>query len=377
MKVSVVTCFLSASASAHTIFTQLHVNGVGQGHTKGIRVPTYDGPIQDVTSNDVICNGGINPYRTPLPKDIINVKAGDKLTAEWHHTLDSKPETDKSDPIDPGHLGPIMVYLAKVDDALSTTVTGLKWFKIYEDGMDANGEWAVTRLYNNKGLVDFVLPSCIPSGQYLLRAELIALHAASNYPGAQLYMECAQINVTGGGTASPATVSFPDPHPLLAQVPLTLSPFLSLPTSVPLPYSYVTLPSTLPPSILSQQQQDGSNASKPAYVMSSSGTSAHPDQILTSCVALQEHLSKLEADARKTLAQWEERRQKEDLAEKRRVAPGWLDSGVHILKPEESDGGARKEDKAPVQNLMDLDPQAESKAKEGEELDRVFGGLQV
>ena len=39
MKVSVVTCFLSASASAHTIFTQLHVNGVGQGHTKGIRVP--------------------------------------------------------------------------------------------------------------------------------------------------------------------------------------------------------------------------------------------------------------------------------------------------------------------------------------------------
>ncbi|KAH6881683.1 glycoside hydrolase [Alternaria rosae] len=209
MKAFVVTHSLLASVAAHTIFTQLHVNGVAQGHTKGIRVPTYDGPITDVTSNDVICNGGINPYRTPLPKDIINVKAGDKLTAEWHHTLDSKPETDKSDPIDPGHLGPIMVYLARVDDALSTKVTGLKWFKIYEDGMDANGEWAVTRLYNNKGLVDFVLPSCIPSGQYLLRAELIALHAASNYPGAQLYMECAQINVTGGGSGSLPTVNFP------------------------------------------------------------------------------------------------------------------------------------------------------------------------
>ncbi|KAI4917159.1 hypothetical protein J4E90_003666 [Alternaria incomplexa] len=311
--------------------------------------------------------------QTPLPKDIINVKAGDKLTAEWHHTLDSKPETDKSDPIDPGHLGPIMVYLARVDDALSTKVTGLKWFKIYEDGMDANGEWAVTRLYNNKGLVDFVLPSCIPSGQYLLRAELIALHAASNYPGAQLYMECAQINVTG------------DPHPLLAQVPLTLSPFLSLPTSVPLPYSYVTLPSTLPPSILSQQQQqqDPSNpnasASKPAYVTSSTGTSAHPDQILTSCVALQEHLAKLEADARRTLAEWEERRRKEDLAEKRRVAPGWLDSGVHIIKPEGpgDNNASAKEETVQEQNLMDLDPQAERKAQEGEELDRVFGGLQV
>jgi hypothetical protein len=39
-------------------------------------------------------------------------------------------------------------------------------FKIYEDGFDSNGTWAVTRLYNNKGKVDFVLPSCVPAGQY-------------------------------------------------------------------------------------------------------------------------------------------------------------------------------------------------------------------
>lgn len=32
--------------------------------------------------------------------------------------------------------------------------------------------------------------------RYLLRAELIALHGAANYPGAQFYMECAQINVS-------------------------------------------------------------------------------------------------------------------------------------------------------------------------------------
>ena len=36
-----------------------------------------------------------------------------------------------------------------------------------------------------------------------------ALHAASTYPGAQFYMECAQIEITGGGSAQPATVSFP------------------------------------------------------------------------------------------------------------------------------------------------------------------------
>lgn len=40
---------------------------------------------------------------------------------------------------------------------------------------------------------------------------MIALHGAGNYPGAQFYQECAQINVVGGtGTKTPSnTVSFP------------------------------------------------------------------------------------------------------------------------------------------------------------------------
>jgi hypothetical protein len=171
-----------------------------------------------------------------------------------------------------------------------------------------------------------------------------------------------------------------DPHPLLAQVPLTISPFLSLPTSVPLPYSYKSLPSTLPPSILQQPSNSSdSHQQPPAYVTSSAGTSAHPDTILTSCVALQQHLQKLEADARKTLKEWEDRRKAEDLAEKRRLAPGWLDSGVHILKPEDDMEGTKKDQV--VENIMDDDPQQREadtkKVREGEELDRVFGGLKV
>ncbi|KAH8731997.1 hypothetical protein GQ44DRAFT_698324 [Phaeosphaeriaceae sp. PMI808] len=172
------------------------------------------------------------------------------------------------------------------------------------------------------------------------------------------------------------------PHPLLAQVPLTISPFLSLPTSVPLPYSYKSLPSTLPPSILQLPQNtsstDQSAPAQAAYVVSSAGTSATPDAILTSCLALQTHLQKLEADARRTLKEWEERRRAEDLAEKRRLAPGWLDNDVHILRPEESSSSGRA---MKVENIMDHDPQrieAETKKKkEGEELDRVFGGLKV
>ena len=90
----------------------------------------------------------------------------------------------------------------------------------------------------------------------------------------------------------------------------------------------------------------------------------------------------MEEDAKRTLREWEERRQREDLAEKRRVAPGWLDSGVHIIKPEENtsqnnEAGRHTGQQQQQENLMDLDPQADRKAQEGEELDRVFGGLKV
>jgi cellulase len=197
-----------SAVSAHTIFQELWVNGVSQGHTVGIRVPTYDGPITDVSSNDIICNGGPNPLNKPYPTKVIDVPAGSTVITEWHHTLDGANPSDGDDPISAGHSGPVMVYLAKAPSALQTDVTGLQWFKIYEDGFDGS-KWGVDRLVANKGKVSVQIPSCIPSGNYFLRAEIIALHPASSYPGAQFYMECAQINITGGGSASPPTVSFP------------------------------------------------------------------------------------------------------------------------------------------------------------------------
>jgi len=132
------------------------------------------------------------------------------VTTEWHHTLDSAGTGDAADPIDPSHKGPIMTYLAAVSSATQSNMAGLSWFKIYEDGYNAaTGLWAVDTMISNVGKVTFTIPSCIPSGQYFLRHELIALHAAASYPGAQFYMECAQIQITGGGSASPPTVVFP------------------------------------------------------------------------------------------------------------------------------------------------------------------------
>ncbi len=42
-----------------------------------------------MTSNDLIYNGGINPYYQPISKAIINVPAGSPVTAEWHHSKTS------------------------------------------------------------------------------------------------------------------------------------------------------------------------------------------------------------------------------------------------------------------------------------------------
>lgn len=55
------------------------------------------------------------------------------------------------------------------------------------------------------------IPSCLAAGSYLVRHEIIALHAASTYPGAQFYPSCHQIKITGSGKSTGPTskVSIP------------------------------------------------------------------------------------------------------------------------------------------------------------------------
>ncbi|KAK3319892.1 glycosyl hydrolase family 61-domain-containing protein [Cercophora scortea] len=219
----------ASAASAHTIFVQLSAGGTTNPVSYGIRTPTYDGPITDVTSNDLACNGGPNP--TTPSANIITVTAGSTVKAVWRHTLTSGAD----DVIDASHKGPTLAYLKKVDNALTDTGIGGGWFKIQESGY-SNGKWAVETVIANGGLQYIDIPACLPNGQYLLRAEMIALHAAGSTAGAQLYMECAQINVVGGsGTASPSTYSIPgiykatDPGILINIYSMTTSSTYTIP----------------------------------------------------------------------------------------------------------------------------------------------------
>ena len=223
---------MAGAASAHTIFASLEVGGVNQGQGEGVRIPSYNGPITDVTSNSLACNGDPNPT-TPTSK-IITVQAGSTVTAVWKYMLTSTG-TAPADIMDPTHLGPTIAYLKKVGDAASDSGVGDGWFKIQEDGFDAStSTWGTSKVINGQGRHAINIPSCIASGQYLLRAEMIALHGASSYPGAQFYMECAQINIVGGtGAKTPSTVSFPGAYKVRRDTFLFSSPIHTNNTSSP------------------------------------------------------------------------------------------------------------------------------------------------
>lgn len=68
----------------------------------------------------------------------------------------------------------------------------------------------IANTYPDQQQFSVTIPKNVPSGDYLLRIEHIALHGASQPGGAQLYISCAQISVTGGGSGTPGPlVSFP------------------------------------------------------------------------------------------------------------------------------------------------------------------------
>lgn len=131
------------------------------------------------------------------------VAAGDKVFIQWN----GWPE---------GHHGPVIDYLASCGDAGCETVdkTSLKFFKIDEvgliDGSVSPGTWGSDQLIanNNSWLVE--IPPTIAPGFYVLRHEMIALHQAFDANGAQAYPQCFNLEITGGGSDTPAGVAATD-----------------------------------------------------------------------------------------------------------------------------------------------------------------------
>ncbi|POS78662.1 glycosylhydrolase family 61-5 [Diaporthe helianthi] len=199
----------AARASAHATFQILYVDGVNY-ITQCARLPASNSPVTDVLSNDIACNAGSSSAAAKCA-----VKAGSTVTVEMHQQPNTKDCA--SEAIGGAHYGPVQVYLAKVSDASTAVGSSAGWFKIFADtwakntaGTSGDADfWGTKDLTTCCGRMNIKIPSDIAPGDYLLRAEALALHTAGSSGGAQFYMTCYQITVTGGGSASPATVKLP------------------------------------------------------------------------------------------------------------------------------------------------------------------------
>ncbi|KAG6913976.1 hypothetical protein DXG01_003198 [Tephrocybe rancida] len=173
---------IAQSASAHYIFNTL-VAGT-ETSTAAVREAQNNSPIKPVTSLDMRCN--TNPSAAT---DTVTVSAGDTIGFRLSAAI--------------FHEGPASIYLGKAPGkAADWDGSGANWFKIAEWGAEYN-PFGFTDL--GKTELTTTIPKNTPSGQYLVRAEQIALHVLPP----EYYVGCAQINIVNGGSGNPSKVSIP------------------------------------------------------------------------------------------------------------------------------------------------------------------------
>ncbi|CAA7265680.1 unnamed protein product [Cyclocybe aegerita] len=161
-----------------------------------------NGPVEDLSLIDVQCNGwsqGGVVGSAPAPI-FATFAAGSSVSLNWTTWPDS-------------HVGPVITYMARAPSDITKWNPGNSavWFKVAESGKTSDGKWAASDLlYASNHIYTFRIPPRLQPGQYIIRHEIIALHSAYSYPGAQVYPSCIQVQVTGSGTALPTSfVSFP------------------------------------------------------------------------------------------------------------------------------------------------------------------------
>jgi len=180
---------LAGDVSAHYIFQQLTAGGSKYPVFKHIRQNSnYNSPVTDLSSNDLRCNVGASGAST----ETVSVRAGDSLT----FTLDTPVY----------HQGPVSVYLSRAPGSASDYDGSGGWFKIKDWGPSFGAGGATWTL---SGSYAFNLPSCIPDGEYLVRIQSLGIHNPWPAGIPQFYVSCAQVKVSGGGSADPPTVSIP------------------------------------------------------------------------------------------------------------------------------------------------------------------------
>ena len=180
------------------LFTNI---GLVLGHTKVFFVkdqakcvlPTSGGnnPIKDVQSPDMTCGQGASPA-----SEECKIAAGGSLELQYGHNGPA------DDIVDSSHIGPCNVYLAPSTDGGRAPRDG--WFKIYQGVWDPQNKWCTDKLIKDRGVLSIPIPSNVKAGSYILRSEINALHEANRPGGAQFYIFCLAVRVSGRGKALPS-----------------------------------------------------------------------------------------------------------------------------------------------------------------------------
>ncbi|KAI1454997.1 glycoside hydrolase family 61 protein [Annulohypoxylon moriforme] len=208
MKVTTAFALLAAGVQAapHYTFPKL----AGTADWSSVRQTANfqsNGPVTDVNSNAIRC------YQRAAggAPDTTDVKAGGQIT--WVAAPNIYHPGGMFKLSQPRYISTLSAYMAKVPSgktAADFDGSGAVWFKVYQDMPTASGG-QYTWPSNGKAQISFTIPQCLADGEYLFRIEHVALHSASSAGGAQFYISCAQVRVSGGsGTAQPKElVSFP------------------------------------------------------------------------------------------------------------------------------------------------------------------------
>jgi cellulase len=183
----------AASVSAHGHLAAISVDGTAYtAYDPSFQYQTPPPEVAEWSCPECQDNGFVDPTmytdvdKISCHKDatagakVAKVAAGGSIDIQWTTWPTS-------------HVGPIIDYLAKVDDATKATAKDLEFFKIDAAGFE-DGKWATDKLIANNLTFTVTVPSSIAAGQYVLRHEIIALHSAGQVNGAQNYPKCINVS---------------------------------------------------------------------------------------------------------------------------------------------------------------------------------------
>ncbi|KZS92145.1 glycoside hydrolase family 61 protein A [Sistotremastrum niveocremeum HHB9708] len=190
--ISLIVSSVIAQAAAHYTFPSLIVGSTITSDWEYVRETNNfntQAPVTDVTSIDLRC---YDSATNPTAQTYVSVPAGSTIGLQSDGTI--------------YHPGVVNIYMAKAPDGTDVSSwagDGDVWFKVYQISAVTNGGESISWPAQNLPGVSFPLPTALPSGQYLVRIEAIALHVAQSYGGAQFYISCGQVEVTNGGSGTP------------------------------------------------------------------------------------------------------------------------------------------------------------------------------